>query len=75
MRRLARPDLPAALLRAASTAARCSCASVQELAPAAPGTVSAYNHHVFIRSAPPVDLAPPEASGRESLWWPSVVEK
>ena len=69
-------NLPAAVLRAAlSTAAQCSCASIQELKPAAPGTVSPYNHHVFIRSAPPEDLALPETSGQDSLWWPSVVEK
>ncbi|KAK9827965.1 hypothetical protein WJX81_002585 [Elliptochloris bilobata] len=72
---MARTGLPAALLRVASTAARCSCAAVRELSPAAPGTVTPYNHHVFIRSAPPEDLAPPETSGRDGLWWPSVVEK
>jgi len=69
---------PVALARAAlsGAAAPCACASVQELVPAAPGTVTPYSHHVFIRCAPPEDLAPPETSGREGLaWWPAVVEK
>ncbi len=36
----------------------------------APGTVTPYSHHIFIRTSPPsLDYAGPGA------WWPKVVER
>ena len=48
----------------------CCAESLPAVSPPAPGTVTAYAHHILIR-------APPESPDERQLgaWWPPVVER